>query len=87
MIRAVVENEAIKPIDPIPSHWIEGLELIVDRVEREDSSDPEDVERWCRELREAPVLKLSADEAAALDRAIMDQKEISKEFVRRQMGL
>ncbi len=49
MIRAVVQNGMIRPLDPIPPDWTEGHELV---VEDASASSVEDLDAWYRELQE-----------------------------------
>ena len=43
MIKAILKNGAIKPLDPIPADWVDGQELVVE----ESAATPTE-----RELRE-----------------------------------
>jgi hypothetical protein len=49
MIRPVVQNGKILPIDPMPPEWVEGQQVI---VEDANSAPLEDLEEWYRELKE-----------------------------------
>lgn len=49
MIRAIIRGGQIHPIEPIPSEWSEGHEVVI-----EDAGDrtASDLEEWYRELQE-----------------------------------
>ncbi len=49
MIRAIIQNGQIQPLDPLPEDWTEGRHVI---VEDADSTPSDDLEEWYRELRE-----------------------------------
>ena len=49
MIRAILTNGTIQPLDCLPADWVEGQELRVDPVERPRES-AEDIDRWYQEL-------------------------------------
>ena len=51
MTRAVLRNGVIVPLDPLPSEWKEGEELIVESARGENLS-PEELDRWAREMDE-----------------------------------
>ena len=48
MIRAVVQNGVIRPLDPIPPYWVERHHVI---VEDASSAPDEDLDAWYAELR------------------------------------
>jgi len=82
MIRAVLKKGKIQPIDPLPAHWREGQELVVEGCEPSD--DPAVIKKWHDEL-----LALSAEippqDHARLAAAVDEQDRRAKELVRRDM--
>ena len=48
MIRAVVQNGLIRPLEPLPAEWTEGRRVV---VEDADSTSVEELEGWYRELQ------------------------------------
>jgi hypothetical protein len=84
MIRAILKNGVIRPAEPLPADWQDGQELLVDR----QSSTPcaEDIDAWARDLEEG-ARGITAEDAAALERALLDIERESKEAVRREWGL
>jgi hypothetical protein len=49
MIRAVLQNGVIWPIDPIAPGWVEGQQVV---VEDAGSASIDDLEGWYRELNQ-----------------------------------
>lgn len=47
MIRAIVENGAIKALDPLPAEWADGREVVVEEADR---ASVDDIDEWYREL-------------------------------------
>jgi hypothetical protein len=47
MIRAVVQNGLIRPVDPLPIEWAEGRIVVVEDAE---SGMSDDLDEWYREL-------------------------------------
>jgi hypothetical protein len=84
MIRAILENGLIRPAEPIPPDWQDGQELVVDR--RGSTSDPADIDRWAREMDEG-AQAITAEDAVAFERALVDVERESKDAVRREWGL
>jgi hypothetical protein len=87
VIRAVVKNGVLHPLDPLPPEWTEGetVELTGD-VERPD--DPQVIDQWYQEL-EALIAQTPHDpeDDQRIDEELAEQKRRSKEYMRRQMGL
>jgi hypothetical protein len=85
MIRAVVDNGSLRPLDPLPPEWQDGRELTVsESLERE----PESFEQWQREL-EALIAEIPDDpeDRQRMQQVLEDADRVAKEFVRREMGL
>ncbi len=85
MVKAIMSDGEIRPIEPLPTDWREGQPL---RIEKADDGDMplEEIDRDFAELA-----KLCADSESAnedqLERALHEARHQSKEYVRRQMGL
>jgi hypothetical protein len=84
MIRAVVQNGVIRPLDPIPPNWVEGYEVIV-----EDASTvpAEDLDAWFAELQNLGPAKYEPGEWQRVQAVMIEADEQAKADVRRQMGL
>lgn len=59
MIRAIIEDGQIRPLEPLLAEWIEGRQVIVD-----DAGTPpsDDLEEWYRELQELGPARYESDE-------------------------
>lgn len=84
MIRAVLKKGKIQPLEELPAHWGEGRELLIE--EGDPSDDPEEIEKWYRELT-AMCADVPEEDHKRMQAALEEQKRIGKEFVRKQMGL
>lgn len=82
MIRAILKNGTLEPLDPPPAEWCDGRELHVE----EGEPDADDLEAWYRDL-EAAVAQLDPSDAQRIDAALLEADEQAKALVRRQMGL
>lgn len=83
MIRAILEKGVIRPADPLPSDWQDGIELGVEECERPVSADR--IHRWYAELE--ALGGLDDDDWARLQSALLDADGRARETVRKQMGL
>ena len=79
-IKAILRHGIIQPIDPLPSGWEDGQELV---VEEPQPSGTADLSKWSAEL-DAATAKIPAEEHDRFLHAL-DQIELdSKEAVRKQ---
>ncbi len=85
MVRAVLKNGTIQPLDPLPPEWTEGRELWVEDAGAPDGS-PEDLDKWCQEL-EALCAQNDPKDMERLHAALAEAHEQAKAMVRREMGL
>jgi hypothetical protein len=84
MIRAVVQNGVIRPVDPIPPDWLEGHQVI---VEDADSGSIDDLESWYLELQKLGPAKYEPGELERVQAVLNEADEEAKAAVRREMGL
>ena len=84
MIKAILKNGSIQPLDPIPPDWVDGQELVVE----ESASAPTEREllEWDQELEALARLVPVEEHQRVLD-AIAEHEAESKEAVRREWGL
>ena len=83
MVRAVLRDGVIYPVDPLPPDWTDGRELRVeDAQEPEDS--PEALDRWYREL-EALCAQNDPEDDDRLMAALAEAHEQAKAMVRREL--
>lgn len=89
MIRAVVKDGVIQPVDPLPNEWQDGRELVVDDSPYQlgDEDLPlKDLDKWYDDL-EAMVAKLDPDDIERIEATIRQADVEAKAWVRRERGL
>lgn len=83
MVRAVLKEGAIQPIDPLPPEWTEGLELKVESLD-ESAPDPAELEAWIEEMNQS-TSGIGPDDLATLLRAIDAQRREQKALMRNRV--
>jgi hypothetical protein len=84
MIKAILREGRILPLEPLPIGWREGQEL---EVENPDSITSEaDLAEWAKELA-AATAELPAEEHDRFLSALGEIESSSKDAVRREWGL
>ena len=85
MLKAIVSQGQIRPLEPLPADWQEGQPL---RVEKADAGETtvEDIDRDFALLATLCDASDPTDEEQ-LERALQEARRQAKEHVRRQMGL
>jgi hypothetical protein len=81
MVRAKIQNGLFVPIEPLPPEWQEGSEVDVVPAETSEISD----EEWTG-LTSEPTEEEREDDRLVQE-MINEQRRVSKEQVRREMGL
>jgi hypothetical protein len=84
MIRAIIQNGQIHPLDPLPPEWTEGRSVIVDDAE---STPCNELEEWYRELQELGPARYEPGEWERVQASLAEADELARGMVRRQMGL
>jgi hypothetical protein len=83
-IKAILRNGRIQPLEPLPSDWADGQELVVEQPELADTGAP--VADWARDL-DAATAQLPAEEHDRFRQALDEIERDSKDAVRREWGL
>ena len=83
MIKAILENGVIRPVEPLPPDWREGQELTVDAGAEPTAAS---ADAWADDL-ETGAARISLEDHERFMRAIEEHRREAKEFVRRQWGL
>lgn len=85
MVKAVVSHGEIRPLEPLPADWQEGQPL---RIEKMDDHEPP-IEEIDRDFAILATLCKSSEpaEEEQMERALHEARLLSKEQVRRSMGL
>ncbi len=81
MIRAVVQNELIRPLDPLPDAWVEGHQVI---VEDSDDTPGEELETWYRELQTLGPAVYEPGEWEQVQAIFREADQKAKDLVRRE---
>jgi hypothetical protein len=85
MVKAVVSQGEIRPLEPLPADWQDGQRLRVEKAD--DGETPVDqIDRDFIELARLCETSELADEKQ-LERALQEAHRQAKEQVRRHMGL
>ncbi len=84
MIRAIIQDGQIRPLDPLPAERIEGRRVIVEDAESVPSDDLDD---WYRELHELGPAHYEPGEWERVQATLAEADELAKAAVRGQMGL
>lgn len=82
MVRAILKNGIIEPLDPLPADWRDGEPLNVETTHPIDS--PQAIEQWAREIRD-PRFGVSPEDAEIVQRAIDEHRQEQKELMRKRM--
>jgi hypothetical protein len=90
VIRAIIQNGSIQPLDPLPAVWQEGQEVVVSLLQAHgttEAADGERAEAWYRDCMAISGLPWEADELRRFNEAIAELRRQDKEHVARQMEL
>jgi hypothetical protein len=83
MIRAIIQNGQIHPLDPLPAGWPEGRQVIVEEAEPTSSDD---LEEWYRELQELGPAQYEPGEWERVQATLAEADELAKAAVQCRMG-
>lgn len=82
MLKAVLRQGVIVPLDPLPPDWEEGTTLEVVKAD----GPPVDIDAWAESMNQL-CADSSREDEETMRRAIAEQRQQSKAQVRREMGL
>ena len=82
MLKAVLKEGEIVPLEPMPSEWHDGVILEIAVAESTDV----DIDAWASAMNRL-CSDSSADDEETMRRAIDEQRRQAKERTRRDMGL
>lgn len=85
MIRAVLRNGTIHPLDPVPNDWGDGRELLVDEADTRDDS-PEAINKEFAELN-ALASQNDPEEDERLQVIVREIRHKERELARRRAGM
>jgi hypothetical protein len=84
MIRAIVQNGQIRPLEPLPEEWNEGREVIVEDAEL---TTAQELEAWYRELQSLGPAEYEPGEWQHVQEVLNEADQQAKALVRHEMGL
>jgi len=84
MVRAVLKQGKIQPLDTLPESWEDGQELLIE--EADVAPDPQALAAWSKEIEEAAE-SIPEEEHTRFWAALEEIERESKEEARREMGL
>jgi hypothetical protein len=82
MLKAILQNGAILPLEPLPPEWKDGTALEVAKA----SNGAFDVDAWAK-LMDGLCADSPAEEEERMQAAIDEHHRLAKLQVRREMGL
>jgi hypothetical protein len=82
MVKAVLRQGVIVPLEPLPHEWEDGAALEVAKAH----APPEDIDAWAKPMNQLCADSSISDEEA-MRRAIEEHRRQAKAQVRREMGL
>lgn len=82
MLKAILRQGIIVPLEPVPAEWEEGTPLEVARADAPEV----DIDAWARSLNEL-CADSSNDDEELMRRAIAEHRQQAKAQARREMGL
>ena len=87
MIRAVVNNGVIQPLEPLPASWENGRELVVDARQEALGNGPDDLDDWSLEMNALTATLDDPTEWQEIDALLAEADRQAKAQVRRDMGM
>jgi hypothetical protein len=82
MLKAVLRQGVIVPLEPLPQDWEEGAALEVAKAH----APPADIDAWAKSMNQLCADSSPSDEET-MRRAIEEHRQQAKAQVRREMGL
>jgi hypothetical protein len=82
MLKAILRQGVIVPLEPLPEEWEDGATLEVSKVQ----PTPADIDAWAESMNQLCADSSPSDEVTMF-RAIEKHRQQAKAQVRRQMGL
>jgi hypothetical protein len=87
MIRAVVQNGVILPLDPLPRAWSDGREVVVEEADAETEFTSAADDTWYQDMAELTAELSDSREWDQIDATLAEADRQAKELVRREMGI
>jgi hypothetical protein len=78
MIRAVVKQGVIQPLEPLPAEWKDGQEVVVDDLKEPSPIETEDIDAWSEELKALTAGLNDPEEWKQIEAALAEADRQSK---------
>jgi len=87
MIRAVVKNGVIQPLEPLPPDWEDGREVVVDDLDGQSPNGAADIDTWAEDMKSLTAVLNDPKEWQEIEATLTEADRQNKALVRREMGL
>jgi hypothetical protein len=87
MIRAMVKDGIIQPLEPLPPEWQNGHEVAVGDVAEQQGNGADDFDRWAEEMNRLTAQLNDPMEWEQIEAVLAEADRQNKNLVRREMGL
>ena len=87
MIRAIVKNGVIQPLEPMPADWKEGREVVVDDLTEHPPSESDGFDNWLEDMKTLTAGLNNPQEWQEIEATLAEADRLNKDQVRREMGL
>jgi hypothetical protein len=87
VIRAMVENGVIQPLEPLPPEWRNGREVTITDLAEQPGNGAEDFDTWAQDMNRLTAELNDAREWEQIDALLAEADRQNKALVRREMGL
>jgi hypothetical protein len=87
MIRAVIKNGLIQPLEPLPPDWEDGREVVVDDLEEQSSNGATEIDTWAEDMKTLTAALNDPQEWSKIESTLAEADRQSKAGVRRDMEL
>ena len=87
MIRVIVRNGKLEPVEPLPKYWNEGTELSIEMAPSSDRPAVAVDEQLLFDEMEAHATQVSLDDMDELNAILDENDRQQKELVRQQWNL
>jgi predicted DNA-binding antitoxin AbrB/MazE fold protein len=87
MIRAIVNNGIIQPLEPIPNNWRNGQEVVVDDTIELMQDDAQSIDKWLDDMDMLTAELNDAEEWREIEATLAESDRQQKALMRREMGL
>ena len=85
MIRALVENGIIQPLEPLPIEWQNGRKVVVADLADKEENGADDFEEWVEDMNRLSAELNDPKEWEEIDATLAEADRQNKDLLRRQL--